>query len=129
MNILVRSTVSPLDIGFHLVVLALTMIIVGGSLSWKGAVIGALIFTWLPDLLQVVGQWQELIYGIIVAVAAVLLQRGIYGLYVDLKRSVQRKRRASSKVVAEAVAAEEKREEADEPALLADLPPELEARR
>ena len=37
MNILVRSAVSPLDIGFGLIVLALTMIIVGGALSWKGA--------------------------------------------------------------------------------------------
>ena len=60
MNILVRSTVSPLDIGFGLIVLALTMIIVGGALSWKGAVIGAIIFTWLPDLLSVVGEWQQL---------------------------------------------------------------------
>ena len=50
-NILVRSAVSPLDIGFGLIVLALTMIIVGGALSWKGALIGAIIFTWLPDLL------------------------------------------------------------------------------
>ena len=66
-NILVRSAVSPLDIGFGLIVLALTMIIVGGALSWKGAVIGAVIFTWLPDFLSVVGEWQELIYGIIVA--------------------------------------------------------------
>lgn len=93
MNILVRSAVSPLDIGFPLIVLALTMIIVGGSLSWKGAVIGALIFTWLPDLLAVVGEWQELIYGIIVAIAAVLLPRGLYGVYVDTKRSVLRRRR------------------------------------
>ena len=129
MNILVRSTVSPLDIGFPLVVLALTMIIVGGSLSWKGAVIGALIFTWLPDLLQVVSDWQELIYGVIVAIAAVLLPRGIYGLYVDLKRSVQRRRRARSKVVAEAIAVEEKRKGSAEADPLADLAPEMEARR
>ncbi|WZH52414.1 MAG: branched-chain amino acid ABC transporter permease [Nocardioides alkalitolerans] len=95
MNILVRSAVSPLDIGFPLIVLALTMIIVGGSLSWKGAVVGALIFTWLPDVLAVVGQWQELIYGVIVALAAVLLPRGLYGIYVDTKRGVQRKRRES----------------------------------
>ncbi len=52
LNTLVRSTVAPLDIGFGLIVLALTMIIVGGSLSWKGALLGAVIFTWLPDLLR-----------------------------------------------------------------------------
>jgi branched-chain amino acid transport system permease protein len=114
LNILVRSAVSPLDIGFPLIVLALTMIIVGGSLSWKGAVIGAVIFTFLPDVLQVVGQWQELIYGIIVAVAAVLLPRGIYGLYVDTKRAVLRWQRRRSGTEAAAVAAEEARE-GDEP--------------
>lgn len=93
MNVLVRSYIGPLDIGFPLIVLALTMIIVGGSRSWKGAVIGCLIFTWLPDLLAAIGEWQELVYGAIVAVAAVLLPTGLYGLYVKGKRAYQRSRR------------------------------------
>jgi branched-chain amino acid transport system permease protein len=93
MNVMVRSTVGPLDIGFNLIVLALTMIIVGGAMSWKGAVIGAIIFTWLPSLLVFVGKWQTLLYGIIVAVAAVLLPRGIHGVFVDLTRWIQRRRR------------------------------------
>lgn len=94
MNMLVRSTVSPQDIGFSLIVLALTMIIVGGARSWKGAVIGAVIFTWLPELLDAVGEWQALIYGVIVALAAIFLPRGIHGLIVDSQRSVQRRRRS-----------------------------------
>jgi branched-chain amino acid transport system permease protein len=93
MNVLVRSTVGPLDIGFGLIVLALTMIIVGGSRSWKGALIGAVIFTWLPDLLTVIGEWQELVYGVIVAIAAILLPRGIYGVLQDGWRWAQRTRR------------------------------------
>ena len=94
MNVMVRSTIGPLDIGFPLIVLALTMIIVGGAMSWKGAVIGALIFTWMPTWLAVVGTWQHLLYGIIVAVAAVLLPRGIHGVFVDITRWIQRRRRA-----------------------------------
>jgi branched-chain amino acid transport system permease protein len=93
MNVMVRSTIGPLDIGFHLIVLALTMIIVGGAMSWKGAVIGAIIFTWLPTLLVFVGQWETLLYGVIVAVAAVLLPRGIHGVFVDITRAIQRRRR------------------------------------
>jgi branched-chain amino acid transport system permease protein len=93
MNVMVRSTIGPLDIGFGLIVLALTMIIVGGAMSWKGAVMGAIIFTWLPSLLVFVGKWQTLLYGIIVAVAAVLLPRGIHGVFVDLTRWAQRRRR------------------------------------
>jgi branched-chain amino acid transport system permease protein len=93
MTVMVRTIIGPLDIGFNLIVLALTMIIVGGAMSWKGAVIGAIIFTWLPSLLTFVGTWQVLIYGIIVAVAAVLLPRGIHGVLVDLTRGIQRRRR------------------------------------
>jgi branched-chain amino acid transport system permease protein len=100
MNILVRSTVTPSDIGFGLIVLALTMIIVGGARSWKGAVIGAVIFTWLPEVLNAVGEWQALIYGVIVALAAIFLPRGIHGLYVDARRALQRRRRAASSEVA-----------------------------
>lgn len=93
MNVLIRTTIGPLDIGFGLIVLALTMIIVGGAMSWKGAVIGAIVFTWLPDLLIVIGEWQELIYGVIVALAAIFLPRGIHGLGVDAVRWRQRRRR------------------------------------
>lgn len=96
MNMLVRSTVSPQDIGFGLIVLALTMIIVGGARSWKGAVLGAVIFTWLPELLGAVGEWQALIYGLVVAFAAVFLPRGIHGLVVDAQRRLQRRGRDRS---------------------------------
>jgi branched-chain amino acid transport system permease protein len=96
MNILVRSTVTPQDIGFGLIVLALTMIIVGGARSWKGAVLGAVIFTWLPEVLTFVGDWQPLIYGVIVALAAIFLPRGIHGLIVDSRRAMQRRRREKS---------------------------------
>jgi len=80
MTSLLRSTVSPETIGFHLVVTALTMIIVGGALSWAGAVIGAVIFTWLPSVLQFVGEWQPLVYGLLVAFAAVYVPNGLLGV-------------------------------------------------
>lgn len=96
MNVLVRTTIGPLDIGFNLIVLALTMIIVGGTMSWKGAVLGAIIFTWLPHFLAFIGQWQSLAYGIIVALAAIFLPRGIHGVFVDIIRWVQRRRRGTS---------------------------------
>jgi branched-chain amino acid transport system permease protein len=80
MNSLLRTTVSPETIGFHLVVTALTMIIVGGALSWAGAAIGAVIFTWLPTVLQFVGEWQLLVYGVLVAIAAVYVPTGLLGL-------------------------------------------------
>jgi branched-chain amino acid transport system permease protein len=117
MNVLVRTTIGPLDIGFSLVVLALTMIIVGGAMSWKGALIGAVVFTWLPDLLTFVGKWQDLIYGILVALAAVFLPRGIHGLAVDVIRRIQRGRRDRSGTPATEVA-----DDAGQDAVVDDAP-------
>lgn len=93
MTSLLRSTVSPETIGFHLVVTALTMIIVGGALSWAGAAIGAVIFTWLPSLLQFVGEWQPLVYGILVAFAAVYVPNGLLGVLQQGWRRMQTRRR------------------------------------
>lgn len=95
MNVLARTTIGPADVGFGLVILALTMIIVGGALSWKGAVIGAVLFTWLPEALSLVGEWQELVYGFIVLLAGIFLPRGLHGLYVDGRRRVVARRRRS----------------------------------
>ncbi|MBK6302159.1 MAG: branched-chain amino acid ABC transporter permease [Actinomycetales bacterium] len=85
LNSLVRSTISPSDIGFSLIVLALTMIIVGGAQSWKGAVLGAVIFTWLPPLLAGFGQLQHVVYGVIVATAAIFVPGGLYGIYSEAR--------------------------------------------
>lgn len=93
MMVITTTTIGPLDIGFNLIVLALTMIIVGGALSWRGALIGAIIFTWLPTWLNAIGEWQDLAYGIIVSIAAVLLPRGLNGVIVDGVRMVRRRRR------------------------------------
>jgi branched-chain amino acid transport system permease protein len=93
MNTLLRTTVSPETVGFHLVVTALTMIIVGGALSWAGAAIGAVIFTWLPTVLQFVGEWQLLVYGIVVAIAAVYVPNGLLGLAQNGWRRLERRRR------------------------------------
>lgn len=93
MNALLRTTVSPETVGFHLVVTALTMIIVGGALSWAGAAIGAVIFTWLPTVLQFVGEWQLLVYGLVVAFAAVYVPNGLLGLLQEGRRRLRRRSR------------------------------------
>jgi branched-chain amino acid transport system permease protein len=102
MNSLLRTTVSPETIGFHLVVTALTMIIVGGALSWAGAAIGAVIFTWLPTVLQSVGEWQLLVYGLLVAIAAVYVPNGLLGL---LQTGYRKLRRRGRRIPAEGAAA------------------------
>ncbi|CAN5345596.1 branched-chain amino acid ABC transporter permease [soil metagenome] len=86
LTVLFRTTTSPEAFGFQLVVLSLTVIIVGGSRSWAGVLVGAIIFTWLPVFLAIVGEWRGVVYGLIVAVTAVYFPGGIWGAVVTLRR-------------------------------------------
>jgi branched-chain amino acid transport system permease protein len=101
MNALVRTTVSPADIGFQLVVLTLTIIIVGGAGSWLGAFIGAIVFTWLPVVLTGLGDWQNIVYGAIVALAAIWVPGGLVAVVRDAFRSLQRRSAARQAIAAE----------------------------
>lgn len=81
---LLRTTITPSEVNFHLVIVALTAIVVGGSRSWIGALIGAVIFVWLPTVLSFVQEWEKVAYGFVVAVAAIYLPNGVLGVAKDL---------------------------------------------
>jgi branched-chain amino acid transport system permease protein len=91
LNVLLRTTVSPPDIDFSLIVLALTIIVIGGARSWTGALIGAVIFTWLPSVLAFVGEWQSLFYSGLVALAAIYVPGGLVGVAIDGYHGWQRR--------------------------------------
>ncbi|WAC56594.1 branched-chain amino acid ABC transporter permease [Gordonia sp. SL306] len=80
---LLRSTITPAEVNFHLVVLALTVIVVGGTRSWIGVVIGSIVFVWLPTVVSFVSEWEEFIYGVIVVLAALYLPNGVLGVIRD----------------------------------------------
>jgi len=86
---LLRSTITPAEVNFHLVILALTAIVVGGARSWVGALIGAIIFVWLPTFLSFVQEWEKVAYGFIVAAAAIYLPNGVLGVAKDLWHKVR----------------------------------------
>ncbi|WP_149955942.1 branched-chain amino acid ABC transporter permease [Zafaria cholistanensis] len=90
---LLRSTITPAEVNFHMVVVALTVIIIGGSSSWLGALIGAIVITWLPTVLSFVADWESIIYGFLVALAAIFLPGGVLGLAKDLIHRWRARRR------------------------------------
>ncbi|WP_104107723.1 branched-chain amino acid ABC transporter permease [Nocardioides sp. 616] len=99
---LLRSTITPAEVNFHLVILALTAIVVGGARSWLGALIGAVIFVWLPTWLSFVQEWEKVAYGFIVAAAAIYLPNGVLGVAKDaLHRYRTREERARVAVLQE----------------------------
>jgi len=91
LEVLLRSTISPTNVGFALVVTALTIIIVGGFKSWLGAAIGSIIVTWLPYYLQEVERYQQLVYATLVVLAAIFVPGGLLGLADELRRRVARR--------------------------------------
>jgi len=96
MQVLIRTTITPTDIGFHLIVLALTIVVIGGLGSWTGALLGAIGFTWLPQLLTSASEWRDLIYGGVILIAAVVAPGGVHGVVTGWLRGRQRRRRAAS---------------------------------
>lgn len=118
LQLLLRTAIAPENIGFAPVVLALTMIIVGGAGSWLGALIGAVIFTWLPSALTLAGAYQAIIYGALVALAAVWVPGGLLGVGKNVYRRIEQQRRP--KVIVEEAAAEPA-VQAEEVAVLAQL--------
>ncbi len=75
------STVAPGGFGFSLITLALTMAIVGGVVSWRGSVIGAILVVWFPQVFSFVGQYKQIVYGVLVILVVVYEPNGIVGLW------------------------------------------------
>jgi branched-chain amino acid transport system permease protein len=72
--------ISPESFNNQQAVLLLTMLIVGGSGSIAGAVIGAVGLTILPELLRFLGQWYLVLYGIGVVGVIILAPGGLIAL-------------------------------------------------
>jgi len=95
---LLFSTVSAGDAGFNLIVLALTMVIIGGFGSWIGALIGAILIAWLPLRLEGFSDWWYALYGGMMIVVATYIPGGIYGVGRQLLRRSSRLRTAVRRV-------------------------------
>ncbi len=54
--------------------------VVGGLGSMAGQILSAIVFTFLPEKLQVFAQYQFIVYGLILAFTLILLPRGLAGL-------------------------------------------------
>jgi branched-chain amino acid transport system permease protein len=55
----------------------LIMVILGGKGTLVGPALGAVLFTFLPELLREASQWRMVIFATILIVAALFMPRGI----------------------------------------------------
>ena len=79
----------PESFGLQRSVEALVMAVVGGLGSLSGPVLGAIVFTYLPEKLQFFADWQFMVYGLLLMVSFVLLPKGLAGLLLPRSRYIK----------------------------------------
>jgi len=81
---LYQSYVTPDSVGLAQLVLVLTMVVVGGSGSIGGVLVGVVLIGLLPEVLRAAPRgllvWQEFFYGLILILATMFMPRGLWGL-------------------------------------------------
>src|SRR5690606_6814398 len=73
------TVLTPDSFGFFFSIELVVMVIIGGSGSVWGALIGAVLLTLLPEYLRVMKDYDVLIYGSIVILVVMFVPRGIAG--------------------------------------------------
>ena len=81
---LYQSFVTPDSVGLAQLILVLTMVVVGGSGTIAGVLVGVALMGLLPELLRAAPRgllvWQEFAYGLILILATMFMPRGIWGI-------------------------------------------------
>jgi branched-chain amino acid transport system permease protein len=70
-------SITPNEYGFHMLVMVLAMVVLGGRVSVWGPIIGAAILTILPELLRGFQEYRMVMQGAVLMLSIVFLPRGI----------------------------------------------------
>ena len=97
-----QSFISPASFNFFFSIELVTMVVLGGMASTYGAVFGALILTFLPELLVVFEDFEVMIFGAILMLMMIFLPQGLFvGLQNLVLRWLNRRRSAAFGAVGE----------------------------
>jgi len=77
---------SPELFAFYNTVTMVVMVVAGGQASVAGPAVGAVVFTFLPELLRMAAFYRMLIYGVILLLAIMFMPRGIVDALQRLRR-------------------------------------------
>ncbi|MCU1690948.1 MAG: hypothetical protein JWM64_39 [Frankiales bacterium] len=94
LHALTFNAISPSDVGFHSLILALAMVIIGGAGSWRGAALGAVLIVWVPLELRFLGDQWPLVYGLAMVVVATYAPGGLISALGQASRGLRRVRAA-----------------------------------
>ncbi|MEA2936104.1 MAG: branched-chain amino acid transport system ATP-binding protein livM [Variibacter sp.] len=108
-----NSYISPDIFTFSDSIRFLLMVIFGGAGTTTGALLGALILTYLPEYLQHLQYWQKFAYGLLLALVMFVLPLGVFGTFISL---IARVRPASRSIdTAESIPVERATRNAEDP--------------
>lgn len=89
------SFVNSDNFGFHLALISIFFVAVGGAERFYGPVIGALLLTALPEVLRFAGDYRMIVYGVIVLVLMLVFPRGLADEFRTRAASYSTRRRRS----------------------------------
>jgi len=93
-----QAFISPDSFSFFFSIELVTMVVLGGMASTWGAVFGALVLTFLPELLVVFEDYEVMIFGAILMLMMIFLPQG---LFVGLQGVVRRLQRRQQLLLAD----------------------------
>ncbi len=70
--------VSPALLGLDYMFIMLIMVLVGGTGTLGGPVVGAIIYVWLSELLRGFGELRFLVFGVILLLSVIFMRQGVY---------------------------------------------------
>ncbi len=85
-----QSFISPDSFNFFFSIELVTMVVLGGMASTWGAVLGAMVLTFLPELLVVFEDYEVMIFGAILMCMMIFMPQGLFGGLQDLMRKLRR---------------------------------------
>lgn len=74
------TLICPTEISAYMSIALLIILFLGGVGRMRGAILGAIIVTFLPELLRIAVTWRMVIYGVLLLVAIVYVPGGLDGL-------------------------------------------------
>lgn len=116
--------ITPSDYGFPLVISLLAMVIIGGVGTWSGPLLGAAIFTVLPEWLRSLGGWRDVVTGVLLLVIIIVSREGLASA-IKLEWHKQRRRMAAKRGEGPSPAAADPADATEPSGALAAQRPEL----
>ncbi|MET0014062.1 MAG: branched-chain amino acid ABC transporter permease [Sedimenticola sp.] len=94
-----QAFISPDSFSFFFSIELVTMVVLGGMASTYGAILGAIILTFLPELLVVFEDYEVMIFGAILMLTMIFLPQGIFVGMQDLLRKLKHRRQKAKQPV------------------------------